>query len=412
VTGRLLKALALILLLVPCSGCGPAADGTLDDIAAPHRFSILEWETKMLPAELGSWLADDHELSDTDTAAVLHYFTLGENLRVVSAELQRVAAGSAAGDSAALADYRDELKAARAELADRTAAIIARQIAAVLTEQGIIDPFANLETASVFPPVSFVLRKPPCLLVVSPRERIMQERTLTLTANLTTAQKDGIESRVDALGYSSLVVNLGGIGATYPALVSDGGSLGGTIDIAVEEWLHQYLAFKPLGRAYLAHLLDISRDPDIVTLNETLAGIVSREIGGLVMAKYYPELVPAEENGAADPEGFDFNREMRQTRRRVDDMLARGEIAAAEAYMESRRQYIVSHGYYIRKLNQAYFAFHGSYADRPTAIDPIGEELKELRTRYDALRDYLAVAAELRSRAALGLALNQAAAGP
>lgn len=382
VTGRLFKALALIIFLLPCAGCGPAADGALDDIAAPHRFSILDWELKMLPAELGGWLADDNG-NAVDTATVLHYFAL-----------------------------REDRRAAEAELADQVAAIIARQIAAVLTAQGIIDPFENLETASVFPPVSFVLEKPPCLLVVSPREWIMQERTLTLTANLTTAQKVDIERRVDELGCSSLVVDLGGIGAAYPALVSDGGSLSGTIDIAVEEWLHQYLAFKPLGRAYLAHLLGVSRDPDIVTLNETLAGIVSREIGGLVMAKYYPELIPAEENGDIDPEGFDFNREMRETRRSVDAMLARGEIAVAEAYMESRRQYIVNHGYYIRKLNQAYFAFHGSYADRPTAIDPIGEELKELRTRYDSLNDYLAAAAELGSRADLGLVLNRAAAGP
>jgi len=54
---------------------------------------------------------------------------------------------------------------------------------------------------------------------------------------------------------------------------------------------------------------------------------------------------------------------MRETRIRVDKLLAQGRIEEAEAYMEERRQEFVAHGYYIRKLNQAYFAFHGAYAD-------------------------------------------------
>jgi len=57
--------------------------------------------------------------------------------------------------------------------------------------------------------------------------------------------------------------------------------------------------------------------------------------------------------------------------------------------MEQKRQYLASKGYYIRKLNQAYFAFHGTYADSPTSISPIGPELKELRSRSASLKDFL-----------------------
>ena len=43
--------------------------------------------------------------------------------------------------------------------------------------------------------------------------------------------------------------------------------------------------------------------------------------------------------------------------------------------MEEKRQFLAANGYYIRKLNQAYFAFHGSYADTAGSIDPIGPKL-------------------------------------
>jgi hypothetical protein len=37
------------------------------------------------------------------------------------------------------------------------------------------------------------------------------------------------------------------------------------------------------------------------------------------------------------PPSFDFRADMRETRLRVDELLAEGEIEAAEAYMERRR---------------------------------------------------------------------------
>jgi hypothetical protein len=71
---------------------------------------------------------------------------------------------------------------------------------------------------------------------------------------------------------------------------------------------------------------------------------------------------------------------MRETRVWVDELLAQGRIEDAEAYMEERRRMFVEHGYAIRKLNQAYFAFYGAYADQPGAAgeDPIGPAVREV----------------------------------
>ena len=66
--------------------------------------------------------------------------------------------------------------------------------------------------------------------------------------------------------------------------------------------------------------------------------------------------------------------------------------------MEQKRQYLASKGYYIRKLNQAYFAFHGTYADRPAFISPIGLDLQELRERSDSVKDFLETAAAMTGR--------------
>lgn len=94
----------------------------------------------------------------------------------------------------------------------------------------------------------------------------------------------------------------------------------------------------------------------------------------------------------------EFNREMREIRRVVDEYLARGEIEQAEKFMEQKRQYLASMGYHIRKLNQAYFAFHGTYADSPTSISPIGVELSQLRKQSASLKDFLDAVAAMTSR--------------
>ena len=86
---------------------------------------------------------------------------------------------------------------------------------------------------------------------------------------------------------------------------------------------------------------------------------------------------------------FDFAAEMRKTRLRAEKMLADGDIEGAEAFMEERRRLFVSQGYNIRKINQAYFAFHGSYATGAASVSPIGEQMRELRNRSGSVGEFL-----------------------
>jgi hypothetical protein len=93
-----------------------------------------------------------------------------------------------------------------------------------------------------------------------------------------------------------------------------------------------------------------------------------------------------------EPPAFDFRAEMAETRVRVDELLAAGEIETAEAYMEERRLFFLENGYRIRKLNQAYFAFYGAYAAQPGGAagdDPIGPRLRDIRAHSPSLRVFM-----------------------
>jgi hypothetical protein len=84
----------------------------------------------------------------------------------------------------------------------------------------------------------------------------------------------------------------------------------------------------------------------------------------------------------------------------VDELLAAGKITEAEQYMEERRIVFVDHGYEIRKLNQAYFAFYGAYADTPGGAageDPVGPAVRKLREQSASLADFLRTIGKMNS---------------
>lgn len=343
------------ILSASCAHPSPT-ERRIGGITEPFEFNPTEWEAKALAGKLWESLKPAREDRITDAHVVKAYFQ---------------------------ADASE-----RKKLEDRAERILAKQIREALIEEGLCNPLdAFLPLRIVFPPVDFEFESPPTLLVVSPREEIRIIHRRTLEPNLSTAQKEALESRVDALGYSSLVVGLGGVGFTVPTMVYETDDLLQAIEIAVEEWFHQYLFFHPLGFAYALDSLGWRTNPDIATMNETVAGIVSKEIGEKVYSKYYAPVAGEPPSPPEDPSEFALL--MREIRINVDRLLVRGDVPGAEAYMQQQRDFLASKGYYIRKLNQAYFAFHGTYADEPTTTSPIGLDLQRLRARCSSLAEFV-----------------------
>ena len=252
--------------------------------------------------------------------------------------------------------------------------IIAKQTEEVLAEEGFF----------VFPVVSFSIKSLPGFLVISPKNEIRREREIHVIPDLSDIKKEEIEAKVDALGVSSFISDLSGT-STFPIVVSNNSSLRETIGIVVHEWAHQYLFFRPLGFIYALHFLGWKND-DIATINETAADIVEKELGEIIYNRYYLSFENQNEE-TVSLSMFDFRSEMRKIRQDVDGLLLLGKIEVAEKYMEEQRLYINSHGFNIRKLNQAYFAFNGSYPS--ISVNPLTERVKDVREKSDSLKDFL-----------------------
>jgi hypothetical protein len=245
------------------------------------------------------------------------------------------------------------------------------------------------------PPILYHSTPLPSALIVSPRDKIKQDADISLVPGLTIEQKTALEDKVDqAMNVSSLVVGIGGIGV-YPTMVMQTSDLNWLAEVVAHEWVHNFLTLRPLGINYLS-------SPELRTINETTASIAGKEIGRALIERYYPELAPPpppEEPPAsaspaqpAEPPAFDFQKEMHLTRINVDRLLAEGKVKEAEDYMEERRVFFWDHGYRIRKLNQAYFAFYGAYADEPAGAageDPVGAAVRQLRAQSPSLSVFL-----------------------
>ena len=288
--------------------------------------------------------------------------------------------------------FRDRLQGLynrRALLAPLAESVLQSQLSQTVAEMGLTLGGQPL------PPILYRTTPLPLALIVSPREAIRQDNNISLLPDLTLDEQVALEEQMSgALDVSSLVVGVGGIGV-YPTMVMQTTDLNWLTEVVAHEWIHNYLTLRPLGINYLT-------SPELRTMNETAAALAGKEIGRELIARYYPELLPPpaeepaeapeEESKPAEPPAFDFRAEMRQTRLEVDRLLAEGKVDEAEQYMEERRQVFWENGYAIRKLNQAYFAFYGAYADEPGGAageDPVGSAVRLLRADSPSLAHFI-----------------------
>lgn len=298
----------------------------------------------------------------------------------------------------------NELRRQQAAAAPRVERIMAAQVSQVLADEGLG------QGDQTWPPVTFRFNDLPTYLIISPRDEIRMYRSVYMLPDVPETERASLEAAIESqLDVSALVVDVGGVGS-WPTMVIDNASLHSLLDIVAHEWTHTYLFFRPLGQHY-------SDSRDLTTINETVASLVGGEVADLVIARYYPELVPppvapppAEPKApveADQPEGENFNQAMRRIRLHVDKLLAEGRVPEAEAYMETERQKLVAAGHNLRRLNQAYFAFHGSYATSPASVDPIGPWIRQLRAKSGSLKAFLDRVAQMRNLDDLLLALEE-----
>jgi hypothetical protein len=322
---------------------------------------------------------------------VVDYFDIMSRINSEQQAIEAITSGVTSGDLNPHLTALLNLETQRDILAAQAEFVLEAQLRATLNSLGIYNPLdSTLNLKSTFPPAKLRLQEPPKLLVVSPRGQIARLTTITLNNNMSLDDIAKLEDAVSGLDVSALVVDLGGI-ATYPSFVANRYGLQFALSTAVEEWLHQYFFFRPLGFRYVLEQIGFNEPDYIVTMNETLAGMVSDEVANVIYNKYYASYFPPalSSGGGGVTSGFNFNTFMRNTRLTADSMLVQGQIMQAESYMEQQRLILASHGYLIRKLNQAFFAFYGSYADTPGFENPIADDLTALRNKSDTLAAFV-----------------------
>ena len=389
---KTLFAILLTFTMVMGSCHSPDSFGEkLGAKVSPYQFSIAGWEFKSLAQEFNKLFSEKDSAPADDSQAVVDYFSVMDKINTEQQAIDAITSGVMNGDAAAHFSTLAGLEQQRDMLATKAEYVLEAQLRLTLNSLGIYNPadsFLNLK--STFPPVQLRLQEPPKLLIVSPRNQIGRLATITLDNNMSIEQITALENSVSSLDVSSLVVDLGGI-ATYPSFVANRYGLQFALSTAAEEWFHQYNFFRPLGFRYGLEELGVNEPGYIVTMNETLAGMVSQEVGAALYDKYYASFFPPSTStgGGGGVSGFNFNTFMHDTRVQVDSMLAQGQVTQAEDYMEQQRQILASHGYLIRKLNQAFFAFYGSYADQPGFENPIADNFTALRTKSVSLAAFV-----------------------
>jgi hypothetical protein len=401
---------AVIFLLLVTSSSPPPGD-TIERARAftrPSEFNYDAWtlDAALLKLSQASIGLPDYMSREARLEAVMEYLRVTERALRAEERLAILFADPAIEDKeAATAQIRAELE----ELYARAEQI--QPIAESVIQSQVTETLAGLGLAlggQPIPPVLYHVSSLPMNLIVSRRDRIEQIAAISLQPELSLDQQVKIEDQVAAeLDASTLVVPVGGIGV-YPTMVMRTDYFEWQVSTVVHEWTHNFLTLRPLGINY-------ATSPELRTMNETVASIVENEVGPIVMARFYRQLTSASPYPEAaqwtplapsplplreglrvrailEEPSFDFRAEMHATRVRADELLAAGKIEEAEAYMEQRRQFFWDHGYAIRKLNQAYFAFYGAYADvpgGPAGEDPVGPAVRKLREQSASLADFL-----------------------
>lgn len=376
------------------------------------EFDFTEWAINALTlkvrrAALG---APAYLPADRQTDLVLRYYQIVSQLEQISHQISAIysnpdVANPAAASASLLAQQKD-LRSERDRLAPLAEDILQNQHSEVLADLGLTTG------GQPIPPVLYHVTPLPRALIISPRNVIRQDAKIMILPDMTLDEIVELEQRVEReLNVSALVEPVGGIGL-YPTMVQSTSDIVWQNQTIAHEWIHNYLTLRPLGLLY-------DKSPELRTMNETTASIAGEEIGNEVLRRYYPQFAPqpAPPPAQTPPAGqeepqppvFNFGREMHITRVHVDELLAAGKIDEAEAYMEQRRRFFYENGYAIRRLNQAYFAFHGSYAADPAGgaagEDPVGPAVRALRARSGSLAEFVNTIAGMTSFADLQKAI-------
>ena len=396
----IVAVLLFVFTLLHSEGAAPLdMEPRLDQLTLGFQFNFVTWELQAIGTKLlYGILAPQQFMTEEQRAQfALDFLADIHTAHTLENDIERIFTDPAIPNPATASQpAQTDLAALRTQMR-RTAplaeAILSEQVSVILHTGG----FGPLH--QILPPVSGTFTPLPHLLIISPRDHTEMTHQRQLIAGLNAADFTTLEqaSQAELPDHSAYVTRIGGL-ALYPAMLLESSSIDWVVDVIAHEWTHHRLLLHPLGLQY-------DRSGETRTINETTASLIGEWAGQAVIHRYYAPTLQREKHlpnplhqtrptpDAPEPPRFDYRAAMHHTRVIADQLLAEGKILQAEWYMEARRRYIVANGYHLRKLNQAYFAFHGAYAASPgggaAGQDPIGPAVRRLWAISATPRDFV-----------------------
>ena len=117
---KAIVTISLILVYLLGTNCTATRDfdNPVDSIVKPHRFSIVNWESKTLFNEIRELIADKSEKTEDDLALVTEYYSLVERIKTLKSQINAINTANEQGDLALLKAELSELEEQKSALKD------------------------------------------------------------------------------------------------------------------------------------------------------------------------------------------------------------------------------------------------------------------------------------------------------
>jgi hypothetical protein len=414
-TNRILGLLLTCLMCALLLGAGNVSSADQNDrirrFSREYEFDYLEWELDAFfqKAVQAATKAEKLLSHDQQTRVVNNYMVTVREQNQLETDLKNAYASPSAADKLKVTELKQALDEKNSQLLALSA--LAEPVIQNQTELSLASLGFGLG-GQVLPPVLYQVSEMPMNLIVSPRTEISTIFEINLEPGMDVLAREKIECGIFRdFSLAALVEPIGGLGA-YPTMVMQSSDIAWLLDTVSHEWTHNWLTFHSLGLRYF-------NSDQLRTINETTASISGKEISQQTLKTWYQQYLPAAEKKLStvtkkpiipEKESFNYRKEMHTTRVRVEALLAEAKVEEAEAYMENRRVFLWENGYHLRKINQAYFAFYGSYNDRPgggaAGDDPVGPIVQRYRKQFADFHSFMVNIASVKSFNELQSRLN------
>lgn len=335
----------------------------LSSIRQQNEFNIGEWEAHNLPGKIKSEIFNRKNLSGEEKIDLVQkYFSKSPRDQSLEKDVEQ---------------------------------ILEEQINKAYEEEGLPS----------FPPVLIKIEKRSKSVVGSPVEEVKNVMEFPLKSGLTPIQIDELIDKLESLppdgktskfGLSVAAVPNGGWAFTIPISIARDDNFITSLKISAHEPSHQK-SFWPSSLLYILNNRGIIKNPDIETINETLADIVGEEITQKVLNEFESKGIKEKVVFEAPKTVFDINKELRDTRIEVDKLLQAGEIEKAKEYMKGKEGQLRAKGFSDIVVKQATLARVDKYSVQTSSVNPIGGLMRKLRAKSKSLKDFFNKASQITS---------------